>query len=144
MLLLGSTMERFILNGKPENLIAVGMPGELSGGGSVGVIYIPQIKKQFLYRAKPDPDLEIKPATIKGQRPETVPVRDWSYVVLDDPTLHSAIDLWSTPRFRGNVLDIAFSPVRADGKLLMLILIDRTPGGSGRSLVGFELTTFEK
>lgn len=125
------------MHAPPDTLAELGVPTVLGQGGLVGLWAFPQLQRLFLYYVKIDQDFETKPDPRNKARPQFILKNSTSYVVFRNPQERAGPELWSTPRLKGIVYDIALENPQGDGKSGLLVLTSESPTGPGRALYFF-------
>ena len=123
------------MHGETALLDKMGVPETITGGGMFGLWTTPKIASLVLYYPKNERDFDVSNDPEHNNRPKFLYKGDpFSTVLL---TGGSGEDLWSSPRLRGNTLDIAVTDAKTAGSPGILVLTSLSQSGIGRTLYFF-------
>lgn len=131
------------MHADPTFFSKIGMPFGLGSGGLIGLWDVRKFGKMFLYQAKVNQDLDIKPTPDEKGNPQFV-IRSqaWNVAFLDtaaDPSQPAPGQLYYTPTLSGAICDIAIQSMKSKDIPGLLILTSASMDGKGRSLYFFPL-----
>ncbi len=115
-------------------LMAIGLPDQLAGGGIVGLWNAPKPQAMYLYTVQIVPLVDVA----KQNAQELIAKGQEDHLVVADPRLTLYKTLWLSQKLEGPVLDVALGDPRSGARGLT-VLTGGSEDGKGHTLYFFQL-----